>query len=224
MSNITDTINAIRLTNNLYNTQVISLLKTAQDDINQIIIKTQTDLINKIAQDYNISSRELSRKYLLKPKKGPGRKPKEEHIDDSPTMQGINDLKNGNDSDDDNIVNIMVNPAQTQIGQFLSSVDILNSNKTLSPKNPNAINPNIHNVLSQLSNGEKTELLNTNTNNNTNTDSSSVNELVFKTIKIKNADYLLNLETNEIYDMENNLVGKKQNNKYMMKKINENGV
>ena len=35
---------------------------------------------------------------------------------------------------------------------------------------------------------------------------------------IKKTDYLLNIQTNEIYDMENILVGKKQNGKYLIKK------
>ena len=69
MSNIADTLGAIKLTNNLYNTQISSLLKTVQDDIDQLILKTQSDLITKISQDYNISIRELNRKYILKPKK-----------------------------------------------------------------------------------------------------------------------------------------------------------
>jgi ribosomal protein L5 len=58
MSNIADTLGAIKLTNNLYNTQISSLLKTVQDDIDQLILKTQSDLITKISQDYNIGIRE----------------------------------------------------------------------------------------------------------------------------------------------------------------------
>ncbi len=181
MSNIADTLNAIKLTNNLYNTQVGSLLKTVQDDINQIVIKTQYDLIAKISQDYNISIRELTRKYISKPKKT--RKTKED-IDDSPTMQSINDNKNIQDLSDDesNISNIMVK----------NSASILTAQ----------------------------EITDANTNQSENPTSEIINnsEVLFKNIKIKNGDYLLNISTNEIYDMENKVVGRKYNNKYLMKK------
>ena len=178
MSNISETLNAIKATNTIYNTQITSLLKTAQDDINQIVLKTQTDLINRISQDYNISVRELTRKYITKPKKT--RKSKDD-IDDSPTMQTINDSKNADLSDDDsNISNLMVkNNSSQQSG----------TSETAEPKN---------------------------TQNEIAPEHIEVPETVFKTVKIKNIDYLLNITTNEIFDMENNLVGRKNNNKYMM--------
>ena len=181
MSNIADTLNAIKLTNNLYNTQVSSLLKTVQDDINQIVIKTQSDLIAKISQDYNISIRELTRKYISKPKKT--RKTKED-IDDSPTMQSINDNKNIQDLSDDesNISNIMVKNSAS----ILSTQEITDANTNQS-ENPTS------------------EIINN-------------SDVLFKNIKIKDIDYLLNISTNEIYDMENKIVGRKYNNKYLMKK------
>ena len=43
-------------------------------------------------------------------------------------------------------------------------------------------------------------------------------EVLFKSVMIKKTEYLLNIQTNEIYDMENILVGKKQNGKYLIKK------
>ena len=123
MSNITDTLNAIKLTNNLYNTQVSSLLKTVQDDIDHLVLKTQTDLIAKVSQDYNISVRELTRKYISKPKKT--RKTK--GLDnDSPTLQTINDAANNLDLSDDEttITNIIVKNTSSP---FLPSQDIAES-------------------------------------------------------------------------------------------------
>jgi len=203
MSNIADTLGAIKLTNNLYNTQISSLLKTVQDDIDQLILKTQSDLITKISQDYNISIRELNRKYILKPKKI--RKTKD-ISDDSPTMQTINDSKNYQDLSDDesNISNIMVRNTSTNI-----SIQDIISSKTDQNMNDNTNNTN------------NTSNTSNNISISTSNDTSEVIEnpdVLFKTITIKNMDYLLNISTNEIFDMENNLIGQKRNNKYLMKK------
>jgi len=206
MSNIADTLGAIKLTNNLYNTQISSLLKTVQDDIDQLILKTQSDLITKISQDYNISIRELTRKYILKPKKT--RKTKD-ILDDSPTMQTINDSKNYQDLSDDesNISNIMIkNISSTNF----SVQDIIGSNPD-----------NNHNMSGNTNNTSNTSNTSNITSITTSNDTSEVIEnpdVLFKTITIKNIDYLLNISTNEIFDMENNLIGQKRNNKYLMKK------
>ena len=197
MSNIADTLGAIKLTNNLYNTQISSLLKTVQDDIDQLILKTQSDLITKISQDYNISIRELNRKYILKPKKT--RKTKD-ILDDSPTMQTINDSKNYQDLSDDesNISNIMVkNISSTN----LSVQDIIGSNPDNNTNNTN----NIFISTSVTTSNDTSEVIEN-------------PDVLFKTITIKNMEYLLNISTNEIFDMENNLIGQKRNNKYLMKK------
>jgi len=187
MSNISDTLNAIKLTNNLYNAQISSLIKTVQDDSNQIVLKTQTDLITKISQDYNISIRELTRKYISKPKKT--RKVKDD-IEDSPTMQTINDVKNNHELSDDesnstNITNIVVKNISSP---FLPATNLLDDKKDSNNQSEN------------------------------NVETPNTSEVLYKTIKIKNSDYLLNISTNEIYDMENNLIGRKQNNKYLIKK------
>ena len=69
MTSLNETLKTIKLTNTLYASQIQSLTVNLQDGINQIIQKTQLDLINSIAQDYNISIRELTKKYVSKPKK-----------------------------------------------------------------------------------------------------------------------------------------------------------
>jgi len=186
MSNILESIDGIRSINNYYNNQINNNLKTLQDEINQLIYKTQSDLLQQISHDYNISSKELNKKYLIKTKKTQGRKPKEEYANDSPTMQQINDI-NMCDSDDENIVNLIIKQSSSQ---DIHITDDLTNSKT----------SQVSDVFIKTPNTEKT------------------GELLFKTIKIKKESYLLNLQTDEIYDMENNLVGIKKNNKYMLKK------
>jgi hypothetical protein len=61
MINLNDTLKTIKLTNTLYTSQIQSLTANLQDGINQIVIKTQMDIITKISQDYNISVRELTK-------------------------------------------------------------------------------------------------------------------------------------------------------------------
>jgi len=45
-----------------------------------------------------------------------------------------------------------------------------------------------------------------------------LDEIVYKSVKIKDKTFLLNPVTNELFDLENNLVGKKHNSKYLLKK------
>ena len=45
-----------------------------------------------------------------------------------------------------------------------------------------------------------------------------LDEIVYKSVKLKDKTFLLNPNTNELFDLENNLVGKKHNNKYLLKK------
>lgn len=55
----------------------------------------------------------------------------------------------------------------------------------------------------------------------TNTDEpeNTSEEIIYKKIKIKNIPYLLHPDTNEIFDMNYELVGKKSDSKYLLKKI-----
>jgi arginine deiminase len=45
-----------------------------------------------------------------------------------------------------------------------------------------------------------------------------LDEIVYKSVKIKDKTFLLNPVTNELFDLDNNLVGKKHNSKYLLKK------
>lgn len=43
-------------------------------------------------------------------------------------------------------------------------------------------------------------------------------EIIFKKVNVENNTYLLNVGTNELYDVNNNIIGKKVGDKYMFKK------
>lgn len=71
--------------------------------------------------------------------------------------------------------------------------------------NQNESNCSLDNIV--LSSVNKNEIENTS------------EEIIYKKIKIKNITYLLHPETNEIFDMKYELVGKKSDSKYLLKKI-----
>lgn len=165
MSNISDTLESIRLANNLYSSQINSLVKSLQLDIDQIVSSTQFDLINKISHDYNISLRELTRKYIVKTKKV------RKNTDDDQLSNHIDDNKINEEVDND---------------EELNNDDEISNTKKI--KNENVIEDN------------------------------KKNEMIFKPIHIKNVEYLLNIVTNEIFTNEHVLVGRKQGDKYLIKK------
>lgn len=191
MTSIIDTLNTLRHTNSLYNTQMTNNLKVLTDELNNVILKTQTDLINRIAQDYNISARELSKKYLIKPKKN--RKTKDTAEDDSPTMTSINDSKNGN----------------YDIEDFMDAIN--------QKDNSDNEDTSIDNVVAQSKKKKGRAKKITETIIDT-AEEEKTDEVIYKPITIKNMKYLLDPSTNKIYDMEKNLIGIKKDNKYMMNK------
>lgn len=56
------------------------------------------------------------------------------------------------------------------------------------------------------------------TNLQNETETSQSFDIIYKSLTIKGKNYLLNLSTNEIFDMENILVGKKKGDKILFKK------
>jgi hypothetical protein len=135
MCSVIDIIKNIQLTNNQLNLLIKNLIEKTnnnsenvmlQDEIDQIIINTQTELIKQIASDYNINEKELSRKYLFKNKIDKKQKSPDNSEDisddndddtlnteESTTMQIIkNDkllnMNSDNDDDDDAIIDLLV--------------------------------------------------------------------------------------------------------------------
>jgi hypothetical protein len=195
MTSLNETLKTIKLTNTLYASQIQSLTVNLQDGINQIIQKTQLDLINSIAQDYNISIRELTKKYVSKPKKI--RKTKESLDDDSPTLQTINESKNYYLSDEDNdMSNIVINQNNVDSNEIIGETS--QAKKTRKPRAKKNVVEEIDNDPESIENEED----------------------VYKSITIKNTQYLLDPNTNKIYDMDNKLVGTKKDNKYYLKNTN----
>ena len=67
----------------------------------------------------------------------------------------------------------------------------------------------------------KASILESNMQNNEQLNESEVSQsfdIIYKSLTIKGKNYLLNLSTNEIFDMENILVGKKKGDKILFKK------
>ena len=67
--NIDNILQSLQTANSTNYNSIDLLIKTLQHNIHQIRFETQRELINKISQDYNISIRELNKKYIVKPKK-----------------------------------------------------------------------------------------------------------------------------------------------------------
>jgi hypothetical protein len=114
-------------------------------------------------------------------------------------MQTINESKNYDLSDEDNdISNVIINQ------NIVDQIDI--------------------NMIGQTSQAKKTRKPRTKKNTTedieNDLESNENEEDVYKTITIKNMTYLLDPTTNKIYDMNNNLVGTKKDNKYYLKTTN----
>lgn len=146
MYNTIEILRSIITISNTYSVQLNTHIKELSYTIDQLVTNTQSELLTKISNDYNINYKELQRKYIGKSKKN---------------KKNIGDLISENDEE-------------------------------------------------QECKNEKTTGINVEQNNHV--------ETIFKKIKIKNNTYLLKVDTNELYDMENNIVGKKLGNKYMLKK------
>lgn len=311
MNSISDIIRTIQLTTNIYNTQINTLIKSIEnisednkislDKYNQIIYNTQNDLIEKISKDYNISSRELIKKYSIKQKKDKKLKDTIQSIlessnsfdnlanlsnntilqnlteisstqsiasstqsmaslahDRSNSSQSMtslaqeriggekanslekdNSLEKANYNEFDNYVDIEESPTMNGIIKMKNNfndqsnsedenelIDLLVQNKIEDTQNIE-----INQVTkSKRERGRKSKKnLDMNTISKTDQDQDEdrdkeklySNEVIYKSLTIKGNNYLLNLSTNEIYDMENILVGRKKGEKILFKKTIE---
>jgi hypothetical protein len=292
MTSVLDTIKNIQTITSNYNNQISSLIKILQDEtfddsnkltqekISQIVYNTQIDIIDKIAQDYNINSRELTKKYVTKPKKE--KKSRDNLLQMIDTVNSFDNLANlsnqnilanltnttqlnaqlnaqlntqlnvqsntqsnakhniqTNNLDFDNFVDIEESPTMKGIIKIKNTtfdnsnsdeeddlVNLLIKNK----KKSEELNDS-HNItqLSQTTNvvakkrgrRSKASMLeneNDNSNLQNETETSQSFDIIYKSLTIKGKNYLLNLSTNEIFDMENILVGKKKGDKILFKK------
>jgi hypothetical protein len=133
---MTDIVKTIKVTANLHAQHMLSLVKTLNEDIDDILYKNNVELINKIASDYNLNEKELIKKYIKKKK-----------------------------------------------------------NKIIKEDICNETSDEI------VEKNEQKEIL------------------IMKKIKIKDNYYILNQETNDIYNMNMKIVGKKENKKYIINDI-----
>lgn len=293
MTSILDSLKNIQLITTNYNHQISSLIKILQDEllddsnkltqdkIGQIIYNTQIDLIEKIGKDYNMSNRELIKKYVIKPKKE--KKSKDNllqmidsvnivdnlailsnqnilsnltnitqlndtqlndtqlnkysvqtdnldfdnyiNIEDSPTMKGIIKMReipddNSNSDEDDDLVNLLIqNKKNNQLAkQVDNNIDQTNNSDTM--QITKSYQPTIS-TPKKRGRRSKASLLESNQQNNEQINESEALQsfdIIYKSLTIKGKNYLLNLSTNEIFDMENILVGKKKGDKILFKK------
>lgn len=319
MNSISDIIRTIQLTTNIYNTQINTLIKSIEnisednkislDKYNQIIYNTQNDLIEKISKDYNISSRELIKKYSIKQKKDKKSKDtiqsilessnsfdnlanlsnntilqnlteinstqsmtnstlsmtslsqdrsnssqsmtslsqdrtnlsvdRTERVEKANSLEKDNSLEKANYNEFDNYVDIEESPTMNGIIKMKNNfndqsnsedenelIDLLVQNKIEDTQNIE-----INQVTkSKRERGRKSKKnLDMNTISKTDQDQDEdidkekiySNEVIYKSLTIKGNNYLLNLSTNEIYDMENILVGRKKGEKILFKKTIE---
>lgn len=218
MTSLNDTINSIKNTN----TKIIVLTKNIEDDVNKIIISTQIDLITSISIDYNINLKELTKKYITKNKKNRKKLDIDNTIINDTYLdqqyldnyqQKINQVQI---QDQDNESNLISNINISDLSTLIKKPRKIRIKKSDKLNNSNNINDNIkiksskQNKLNKLNKSD--EQLNLQLNLQLDN-----NVIIFKPIKIKDITYLLNPYTNELFDMDNNLVGKKQNDKYLLK-------
>ena len=188
----TSTNTLVKMTNNKK-----IILSTSCDDIDDIISSAQLSLITKIAHDYNINIKELTRKYLTKSKKDT----KVDDDDDSPTMQLINETKNMQDD--------VANDSNANDSENDSDADLLNllvQAKTVT-KAKRGRKPGSKSKKTVIAESIDSEVLNEVVD--------EVDEKIYKPLTIKGKSYVLLLSTNEIYDMDNNLVGRKKDDKIL---------
>jgi hypothetical protein len=293
MASIIEIIQTLQLTNSIYNTQINALLKSLKDEIlddnikisqekiSQIIYNTQIELIEKISQDYNISAKELTKKYVSKLAKGKKSRDNLNQImdgnsfdnlanlsgqsiinslttnmttntqnqqlstpnmstisivelDNKPTFDNFinidespkslsktknnydNAILNYDNNTEDDLVNLLVQNKKNSI----ESSNLVNESNTISQPYVTTINDTqITSLPKKRGRKSKAELklLEKNEINNQ-LDSAQSFEVIYKSLTIKGKNYLLNLSTNEIFDMENTLVGKKKGDKVLFKK------
>lgn len=207
MSNTINILNTLIINNNLYNNQFQTLISNLQIESEKIINQTQLELINNIAKDYNISSKELIKKYVNQ-KKQPN------VIIDSPTFDIISRYYNSkhdeekisNKSSNSNISDDYTSHSSTIFNSDEIMLGINNDSKVKSkPKG----RP-----------GRKKEIK----EKELSKDSSEIEVIennsftIFKPINIKGKNCLLNIKTNEIFDENNVCIGIKKENKYFIKK------
>lgn len=207
MSNTLNILNTLVINNNLYNNQFQALILNLQTELKKIVNQAQLELINNISKDYNISSKELIRKYITN-KKQPN------NIIDSPTFDMISKLCNpkldeikiSNKSNGSNISDDQESNSSTFFSSdgVIINIDENIKTKTTTRGRPGKKKSNV--AKKDSSNDEEIE------------DIDHENTTLFKPINIKGKNYLLNIKTNEIYDENNICIGIKKENKYLIKK------
>ncbi len=211
-SNTQDTLKTIKLTHSLYNTQISGLINNLQENMNNLVYKTQIDLISKISQDYNISVRELTRKYVQKPKKIKKRDQSLDIDTESPTLQTINSAKN-NPADSDSDSELYVPPINLD-----DEESILNSTSfSMGKKSKKLINQTSSTDLANIETGSVGFSGTLGFVGSGGPNGTTESNIVFKTFDYKGKKYLVNPTTNEIMDMNEKVVGIKENGKYKIK-------
>ena len=218
MSNTINILNTLIINNNLYTNQFQTLVSNLQIELKKIITQTQLELINNIAKDYNISSKELIKKYV-------NQKKQTDVVIDSPTFDIISkyynlkqdEEKTSNKSSSSNVSDDQSNYSSTIINSDGILFGIDDDSKVKSkpkgrPGRKKSTTPESERERErEREKGEKErekerEVI----ENNSFT--------IFKPVNIKGKSYLLNIKTNEIFDENNVCIGIKKENKYFIKK------
>lgn len=212
MSNTVNILNTLIINNNLYNNQFQTLISNLQIELKKIINQTQIELINEIAKDYNISSKELIKKYVNQ-KKQPN------VVIDSPTFDIISryyNLKHDEDKTSNKSSNSNISDDHTSYSSTIFNSDgimigIDNDNDS-KVKSKTKGRPGRKKEIKEIKEKELSK------------DSNEIEVIennsftIFKPINIKGKNYLLNIKTNEILDENHEYIGIKKENKYFIKK------
>ena len=203
-------LNTLIINNNLYNNQFQTLVSNLQIELKKIVSQTQLELINNIAKDYNINSKELIKKYVNQ-KKQPN------IVIDSPTFDIISKYYNSTHGEKTSNKSSNSNVSDDQTSY---SSTIINSDGILFGINDDSKVKSKTKTKGKL--GRKKSITTENEKEKEREREIEVidNEsfTLFKPINIKGRSCLLNIKTNEIFDENNVCIGIKKENKYFIKK------
>ena len=205
-------LNTLIINNNLYNNQFQTLVSNLQIELKKIVSQTQLELINNIAKDYNINSKELIKKYVNQ-KKQPN------IVIDSPTFDIISKYynsthgeKTSNKSSNSNVSDDQTSYSSTIINSdgILFGIDddskVKSKTKGKPGRKKSITTENEKEKEKEKEKEREIEVI----------DNDSFT--LFKPINIKGRSCLLNIKTNEIFDENNVCIGIKKENKYFIKK------
>jgi hypothetical protein len=223
MSNTINILNTLIINNNLYNNQFQTLVSNLQIELKKIITQTQLELINNISKDYNISSKELIKKYVNQKKQG-------NVVIDSPTFDIISKYYNLK-QDEEKVSNKSSN-SNVSDDQSSYSSTIINSDGILfgidddsKVKSKPKGRPGRKKSTTAESEREKEREREREKERERERERDREREVIennnftiFKPVNIKGKNYLLNIKTNEIFDEKNVCIGIKKENKYFIKK------